>query len=266
MQRRILVTILGLLVVGIAVINWRRPQPTEEDAIHPVEIPFEARHDYMDRTLVRDFRDRYPARGWDIEVGAAEVRRMRAGFLRIGAFNELIVSDLHITLTTDSSLTLLSPLFEALGHRHGDEAGGDNPAPSWRHRPLLSCFFDAIGFSQAQADTPISRAEIRQLSVSQTDWLGDEKHLLFRADRARVQRTGLSLSGNVIFATRSGQQLHCREAGLKWHASAQASVREGVLHTAAGTQQMTAVSFPLHALWNDADLNALLATQAPNGD
>lgn len=253
-------SILGLLgavlmagAIGAALVAWsvtrsaRRAEPEPEPVIPP-----EQRHDYLDVTVVKGLRYRHPGRGWDVRVGAVEIRRKSLGFIRIGAFNEALITDMHITLTPEFSVSEVIALLRSL--TDASSVGEANGTPSGRGPRQVGFFLEQLGVTSPHAGTRVSSVRVRNLSLRFAPGNGEPEIIYLSASSANIRGGELRLGGRISFGTPADQQIRCREARLSLGEPPMVSLRKAVVYSGGVTQTVDRLSFPLSALLNDEDL------------
>ncbi len=254
-KRGILGLLGAVLITGaicFALFTWMPSQSSPQTTLEQEEvIPPERRHDYLDVTVVNGLRYRYPGRGWDVSVGSVEVRRRSLGFIRIGAFNEALIRDMHITLMPEFNKAEVIALFRNLADA---PAEGDIGAPPGRHPRQLGFFLEALGVRSPHADTRVSSLRVRNLSLRFAPGDQEPDVVYFQASSAHLRGGELRMNSGISFRTRNGQQIHCREARLSFREPPMFSLREAVVYSNGVTRAVDRLSFPFSALLHDEDL------------
>lgn len=274
-----------VLVAGVicaSLIAWIVIRPTRRAVPEPEQvIPPEQRHDYLDVTVVKGLRYRYPGRGWDVRVGSVEIRRRSFGFIRIGAFNEALITDLHVTLTPEFRASEVIALLQSMGGapavegassaiapvslhpagpightgsdigRRGEGAHGAQPE---RHPRQIGFFLEQLGVRSPHADTRVSGIRVRNMSLRFAPGNDKPDVVYLRTSSASIRSGEVRLGGLIEFGAPDGRQIRCREARLSLEDTPTISVREAVLYSGAITQAVDRLSFPLSALLAGEDL------------
>ncbi len=249
----LLAAVLAVGIISAALFVWRAGRPAHQAVHEPEEvIPPERRHDYLDVRVVTGLSYRYPGRGWDIQVGAVEIRRRSLGFIRIGAFNEALITDMHITLTPEFKASEVIALLRSLSDAPAPEEG--NEMPSGRRPQQIGFFLEELGVRSPHADKRVSSVRIRNLSLRFAPGNGEPEVDYLSAASARIRDGYLRLGGPVQIGSPTGQQIRCREARLSLQESPVLSLREAVIHAQGITQSLDRLAFPLSALLSDEDL------------
>lgn len=193
---------------------------------------------------------------WEVRIGRLDIRRRNLGFLRLGAFNTAHLHDLRITVSEDTGVEELHRLlqrmtsFSDLAHHPRRRIEGMNTTSTSNSSGWLAGFPE---MPSSVSDLRISRFSIDRRTPDRTG------APVVRADTLIPQRsTGtpvLLLKGNVTLVNKLGHRIACPEAKLRLDDDPILSIREGTLHAASSTQELTAVSFPLAVLFQDQELD-----------
>ncbi len=241
-----------VLVLFVAVCIWIAKWKPEENVEDPeVIVPAEKRHDYLDATVIKGLR--YRGAGWEIRIGSVEIRRRSFGFIRVGALNEVVISEMHITLTPEHGAPDLIALFRAIGLPH-EGAGDADSVPPIRRSPEFSGFMEPLFAHSPHANMRFSHARVDNISLSYETGPGKPDLILLEAPSAVIDRGQLRFSGAVKFGNLAGQRITCKTARLSLSEHPVLSIRDATLHTPDITQSIDRLSFPLTALLAGEDL------------
>ena len=225
----------------------RRSRPAPADIVSP-----NPRHSRVDVDVVRGLTVSEPGAGWSLHVGSVEIRRKSLGFIRLGAFNEALISDLCFTMAPrhdpSNFVSLLRQLGsfpdprEALARRGG------------RTRARLAHFLESCGVRSPYQNIRVSSVRIHSLSLRVSSDDPPPDVVLLSAGSAAFHGGNCRLGGAVSFGRPDGQRVICREAELSLAAEPMISARSAMLSAAGATQEIEFLSFPLAVLLAGEDL------------
>jgi len=237
----LVILIAGLWLLARNYNSFQQDKDTAEVDPHQ-NMPRETRYrglDYFSATNLR-----LPAYEGvkTIEIGSLLLRRKKTGFIRLGAYNEALISDVRIVL--DAKAFGLKPAIPILATNTASrtEPALPNPgkpvAPAMAGRPpgrpvreevnggkvpkneisdtLQQIFKNVIAGLSAQ-NQKISGLTIHNIGIDVTDEVGSSWTLL-RADEASLVATpshrGLRFQGNVVMGNTQGDRLACERTSL----------------------------------------------------
>lgn len=248
----ILLASLAGLLVGLGIrtrrlysINWQ--SSTETGLPGTVVLP-EQRFAGLETTIVRGLQWRDGQGRWEMTAETFDIRKPSLKFMRVGAFNEALITDLRI---------MVDAAFLAA------DASNDSATPTvraaWIQEGGMASFLSAVWLDPLIINRQVSGLRIRNLSIFSRASDGSEQ-LVLQCDEAilsgRKNNLRLRLRGEVRFSNIRAEEIICRQADITPAAgSLQVMAREPTLHAAGKTQRLARISFPLTALVIEPDFS-----------
>ncbi len=200
---------------------------------------------------------------WALRLGALEIGSQPLGFLRLGAFNEAILSDLSIAIApdieTDRSINMLRNLVtDILSLARAPISTVKPREPTSAAPTFLS---ERLRVFSPDIPSRISSIRIRNFSLSIMAPDANDFPLLRAASgkpTGSKAEPALLLEKNIVIGNQGEIWIECRTANLSLGDRALVTARRGVLYTSTTTQSFESISFPLEALMNGDDLSGYI--------
>jgi hypothetical protein len=252
--RSLVAALLALGLAGALIFAWHTITGMDESDIVPPKdfVAEDKRHEGLDATLARGLRYNDPAGGWSISIGSFDIRRASLGFVRVGALNEAVITDLHISF---------SPTFrvaDGLAFLHDlvmeSRSEGKSLPRTSRHAAVLLALAKASGSRVPLGGTKISMLRFRNVSLSLDSDGGTVETPLLRAPSLTLASGQVRFAGGILIGNRRGQQAMAREARLSFGDEPMVSLIDATIRDRTATQKVSRLSIPVKALWGDGDL------------
>lgn len=199
----------------------------------------------------------------EISIDSFEIRKLKRGFISIGALNQAVIQGLNITLSEEYLSEIASKKhseFTNSGHQ-ALNVNSDLIPTSMQGEAKLPRFLDTLKAGSAFREQSISSIVISNLSFS-VEFGTNKRTEMTRCDRIAIsEEVGkdhrIDLQGNVRLQSMAGEIIECQSARItiSTNSPPTISVSNANLISSSETQKLETLSMPLTWFINGTTAN-----------